>query len=116
MYRDIVELIFPIPCLIVHAQDMKQRRRPCRGRTHDRNKLTRFDIEIDAPQDIALRQSLRERFFNVAKTDHWTSCGTSSCPGVVGRDARATYHPIGLRRSRFLSAPALPLRSGGGSR
>ena len=39
----------PIP--VQHAQDRQQRRFSGTGGPHDRDKVTRFDLEIDPPED-----------------------------------------------------------------
>src|SRR5436190_12524304 len=73
MDRHIVEVKFAVPRLVVHADDMQQRRLTGAGRPHDRDELAHLDVEIDAPQHIVLVYALREKFFDVAKADHWTS-------------------------------------------
>src|ERR1043166_5186230 len=82
MDGDLVEVVFAVPGLIMHANDVQQRRLPCPGRAHDGNELAGLDVEIDAPQHIVLCHSLSKEFFDVAKTDHWTSVNPlsrSSC-------------------------------------
>ena len=70
MHGYLVELILASPRLVMHPEDVKQRRFPCSGRTHDRNKLAGLDVEIDSPQDIVLRDALGKRFVDVAQADH----------------------------------------------
>src|SRR5436305_1978061 len=70
MNGHVVEEVFAVPRVIVHADDMEQRRLAGAGRPHDRYELARLDVEINAPQHKVLRQSLREIFFDVAKADH----------------------------------------------
>src|SRR5678816_595496 len=67
---NLIEKVFTSPRLIVHAEDMEQRRLPSAGWPHDRDKLSGFNIEIDAPQDISLGWSVRKCLFNAAQTDH----------------------------------------------
>src|SRR6267154_4136162 len=67
---DIVEMIFPAPCLIVHAQDVQQGRFTGTRRPHDRNELALLNVQIDAAQHIRLCHTVRKRLFDVAQPDH----------------------------------------------
>src|SRR4051812_30661923 len=69
----IVELIFAVPGVIVHAENVQQGRFARARRAHDGNKLARLDVQINAAQHIILGHALREKLFDVAKADHWTS-------------------------------------------
>src|SRR5258707_9737128 len=70
MDRRIVEKVLTSPRLIVHTEDVEESRFTRTRRTHDRNKLTRFYVEIDSAQDIGLRRTVRKSLFNVPQVDH----------------------------------------------
>src|ERR1051326_4217410 len=85
MHGHVIETVFTVPRVIVHAQDVKQRRLPRSGRTHDRNELSGLDVQIDASQHIVLRHALRETFFDVAQTNHLTlAVARASCAWLTG--------------------------------
>src|SRR5689334_23104544 len=56
--------------MVVHSEDVEQCRFPCSRRTHDRNKLTRLDVEIDAAQHVSFRGAVGESFLDSPQTDH----------------------------------------------
>ena len=58
----VVEIVFAIPRLIVHADDVQQRRFSGARRAHDRDELARLDVEIDAPQHVGLRRPCGKAF------------------------------------------------------
>src|SRR2546428_1304180 len=72
MDRRIVEIVFAVPRVIVHADNMQQSRFARARRTHNRHELARLNVDIDAPQHIVFRHSLREIFLDVTESYHWT--------------------------------------------
>src|SRR6266550_374484 len=93
MDRHVVEIVFAVPRVIVHAYDMQQGRLAGAGRPHDRHELARLDIEIDAPQHIVLRHALGEIFFDFAKTDHWTSVNPLSLNSFLASSISRRFAP-----------------------
>src|SRR5258705_10381973 len=70
MNRSLVEKVFTSPRLIVHTEDVEESRFTRTRRTHDRNKLTRLNVEIDSAQDIRLCRTVRKSLLNVPQVDH----------------------------------------------
>src|SRR2546423_7821097 len=93
MNGHVVEEVFTVPRVIVHADDVEQGRLAGAGRPHDRHELTRLDVEINAPQHKVLRQSLREIFFDVAKADHWTSVNPLSLNSFLASSISRRFAP-----------------------
>ena len=52
MNRDTHQKIFARPGVIVHAENMQQRRFSGAGRSHDGNEIALLDLEIDVAQDV----------------------------------------------------------------
>src|SRR5438552_17178904 len=52
MHCGFAEEIFTAPGVIVHAQNMQQRRFACARRTHDRNKISLRNLENDVAQNV----------------------------------------------------------------
>src|SRR5262245_21435821 len=52
IHRSFAQKIFALPAVIVHPEDVQQRRFPGGRRSHDRDKFAFGDIEIDIAQDI----------------------------------------------------------------
>jgi hypothetical protein len=68
--RVIEERVLTRPGTIVHPEQVQQSRLPCPGRAHDRDKLTFFDVNVDAPQHIRLVGTVFKVFFDIAKRNH----------------------------------------------
>src|SRR6266850_4760639 len=71
MNGGIVKEIFARPAVVMHAEDMEERRFAGTGRTHDRNKLAFGNVEIDIAQDVKefpFREGMAA--FEVLETDH----------------------------------------------
>src|ERR1043165_1503375 len=56
--------------MIVHSQDVEQCRLPCSRWTHDRNKLTRLDVEANPSEYVSFRGAVGESFLDSPQTDH----------------------------------------------
>src|ERR1700737_1672324 len=71
-----IEKIFAAPSVIVHSEDVKQRRFSGAGWSHHRNELAFCDLDIDVAQDEE-KLSFGQRIgtLEVVKTDHalWLS-------------------------------------------
>src|SRR6266481_6901116 len=93
MNGHVVEEIFAVPRVIVHANDVEQGRLAGAGRPHDRHEFARLDIEIDAPQHIVLRHALGEIFFDVAEADHWTSVNPLSLNSLLASSISRRFAP-----------------------
>src|SRR5207247_4945485 len=52
MHCGFAEEIFTAPGVIVHAQNMQQRRFACARRTHDRDKISLRNLENDLAQNV----------------------------------------------------------------
>jgi len=68
---DIIEEVFTGPAMVMHAQDVKERRLTRSGGPHDRDKLAFLNLQIDVAEDIKespLGQGVTA--FNVAESDH----------------------------------------------
>src|SRR5262245_12652302 len=94
MNSNIVELVLTLPGVIVHSEDVQQRGLPCSRRAHNRNELAGLDIQINSPQDIILRQALREKFLDVAKTNHWTSTNPLSRNSCFASSIWRRFAPV----------------------
>src|SRR5437764_13176294 len=71
MHRGSTQKIFTAPAVIVHAQNVQQRRFTCAGRTHYRDKVAFLDFQVDVAQyvkKLLLRQGIRA--FQILKFDH----------------------------------------------
>src|SRR5262247_3716944 len=80
--------------MIVHSQNMQQSRFTGARRTHNRDKFTRLNVEIYAPQDVVLRHSLREILFNVVESDHWTSVNPLSRNSFLASSISRRFAPV----------------------
>src|ERR1700757_2383309 len=71
MHRGFIQKIFAEPAVIVHPEDVQQRRFACTGWPHYRYKVTLLDVQIDLAQDVK-KLLLRERItaFQISKLDH----------------------------------------------
>ena len=71
MDRVFVEEIFAGPGVIVHPEDVEQRRFAGAGRPHDGNEVAFVDLQVDVAQDVK-EFALRERVeaFEVFELDH----------------------------------------------
>ena len=69
--RDVVEEIFAAPGVIVHSEDVEQRRFARAGRPHDGNEVAFVHLQVDVAQDVK-EFALRERIkaFEVFECDH----------------------------------------------
>ena len=47
-----VQKVFALPAVIVHPENVQERRFTCARRAHDRNKFAFGDIQIDIAKDI----------------------------------------------------------------
>ena len=52
MHRGFAQEIFAAPAVIVHAQDVQERRFTRAGRSHDGDKIAFPDFQIDVAQDV----------------------------------------------------------------
>ena len=52
MHSRFVQKVFALPAVIVHPENVQQRRFTCARRTHDRNKFAFGDVQIDIAQDV----------------------------------------------------------------
>jgi hypothetical protein len=52
MHCRFVKKIFAFPAVIVHPEDVQQRRFACTGRTHHGHEFAFGDIQIDIAQDV----------------------------------------------------------------
>src|SRR5437762_7788731 len=59
------------PAVIVHSQNVQQRRFACAGRTHDRDEVAFLNLQIDLAQNVK-ELFLRQRIaaFDVLKLNH----------------------------------------------
>src|ERR1041384_4588504 len=94
MHGDIIEAVFAVPRVIVHAENVQQSRLPCSGRTHDRNELSGLDIQINAPQHIVFVHALRETFLDVVQTDHLTSTNPLSLSSCFASSIWRRFAPV----------------------
>ena len=71
MHRGSIQKKFAAPAVIVHPENVQQRRFARARRAHDRNEFAFSHIEIDVAQDIK-HLPFRERInaFEMAKFDH----------------------------------------------
>src|SRR6266513_2639032 len=53
MHLGFIEKIFTAPAVVVHPEDVQERRLPSARWTHDRNEVAFLDIQIDLAQDVA---------------------------------------------------------------
>src|SRR5256714_15194448 len=94
MHGDVVKTVLTAPRVIVHPNNMKQRRLPGSGRTHDRDELSGLDIQINAPQHIVLVHALREALFDVVQTDHLTSTNPLSLSSCLASSIWRRFAPF----------------------
>src|SRR6266536_4686610 len=81
MHRGLIEKILAGPSVIVHAENVQERRFARAGRAHHRNKIACGNIEIDVAQDIKhLSASEWIGAFDVVQPDHavWLSASMGS--------------------------------------
>ena len=71
MHLGFIEKIFTAPAVVVHPEDVQERRLPSARWTHDRNEVAFLDIQIDLAQDVE-KFLLPERItaFQILETDH----------------------------------------------
>jgi hypothetical protein len=60
VYGFFVKEVFPTPGLVVHSEDVQQSGLAGAGWTHDRDKLTLLNIEVDPPENVGLRRTVRK--------------------------------------------------------
>jgi hypothetical protein len=66
-----VQRIFALPTVIMHPENVQQRRFTCARRPHDRDKFAFGDVHIDVAQDVKkLLLAQRISAFEMAKLDH----------------------------------------------
>ena len=67
----LVQKIFATPAVIVHAENVEQRRFAGAGRAHDRNEFAFGDFDVDVAQDVE-KFSVSERItaFEIFKSNH----------------------------------------------
>jgi hypothetical protein len=68
---DVVEEIFAAPGVIVHAEDVEERRLTGAGRAHDGNEVAFVHLQVDVAEDVkefALRE--RVKTFEVFMFNH----------------------------------------------
>src|SRR5437762_9476357 len=74
MHRGVAEKIFASPTVIMHTENVQQRRFACTRRPHDRNEVAFFNFESDVAQDIEKllpRQGITS--FEIVESDHGQS-------------------------------------------
>ncbi len=71
MNRGLVEKIFAAPTVVVHSEDVKQRRFAGAGRPHYRNELALCNFNVDVTQYVK-KSALRQRIgtLEIVKLDH----------------------------------------------
>src|SRR5439155_1621265 len=68
-----VEKVFTGPAVIVHSQNVQQRRFACAGRTHDRDEVAFLNLQIDLAQNVK-ELFLRQRM----SRSTWIGCAPSA--------------------------------------
>lgn len=66
MDRMIQEIVLTGPGGVMHPEKMQQRGFPRPGGAHHRNKLTLFDVNVDAAKDIGFGGSVLKKLFDIS--------------------------------------------------
>jgi hypothetical protein len=90
--RVVVEVVFPLPIAVQHAEDVQQRGLARRRGPHDREEVTLCDVQIDLPQDIVLARSCFVTLLDVLQLNHRIS--SSRLPFSIVRRRRTTLWPM----------------------
>src|ERR1700751_1557337 len=84
MNRMLEEVILACPCAVMHSEQMQQSRLPRSGRPHDGDKLSLFDVDINAPQNVRAAGAVFEVLLYIPQRDHQSRMNLTGGSGNGG--------------------------------
>ena len=89
MNGDAIQKIFAGPTVIVHSEDVQERRFPGAGRSHDGNEIALLHLEIDVAQNVK-KLSFCERVnaLDAMQSDKWIHHDVYPWPSAIIGSAR----------------------------